>query len=268
MQIRDKVILITGASEGIGAACAQVLRERGALLSLTARSEDKLRLAAGADGLFTAGDITAPETRERVVARTLERYGRIDVLINNAGAGLYTPSWNSDPAHVRAMFELNVFAPIELTRLVVQSMRRRGSGMIVNVGSIAGKVTLPWLTLYSATKYAVGSLTDGLRMELKRDGIHAMTVCPGYVETRFQSNLIAGRIPPGVADSRMFAISARRCAEDIASGIERRARTVMTPRVGWLLVAAARLFPALLESRFESIHARGQSPRGAAEGAP
>ena len=81
--------------------------------------------------------------------------------------GMYAPSWNAPIDDVRRMFELNFFAPLALTQLVVPHMRERRSGMIVNVGSIAGKVTLPWFTLYSASKYALGSLTDGLRMELK-----------------------------------------------------------------------------------------------------
>ena len=81
------------------------------------------------------------------------------------------------------MWELNFFALLGMTQLVVPHMRERRSGTIVNVGSIGGKMTLPWLTLYSASKYAVGSLTEGMRMELRRDGVHAMLVCPGYVQT-------------------------------------------------------------------------------------
>src|SRR3989442_9055395 len=93
MRIDRAVVLITGASEGIGAACAAEFRKRGARLSLTARSEDKLARVAGEGDLYTAGDITAEETRKRVVERTLERFGAIDILINNAGMGLYSPAW-------------------------------------------------------------------------------------------------------------------------------------------------------------------------------
>src|ERR1700682_1370150 len=212
MQIDGKVVLITGASEGLGAACVDVFRRRGAKLALTARNESKLRETGGADALVVPGDITHPETRERVVSATLERYGAIDILINNAGVGLYSPAWKAPMESARAMFELNFFAPLALTQLVAPVMRRQRGGTVVNVGSIAGKVTLPWFTLYSASKYALGSLTDGLRMELQPYGIHAMTVCPGYVKTAFQQHVLAGRPPEKVMQGKKFAITAAQCA--------------------------------------------------------
>jgi len=133
-------------------------------------------------------------------------------------------------------------------------MRAQGSGTIVNVGSIAGKVTLPWFTLYSASKYALGSLTDGLRMELRSFGIHTMTVCPGYVRTRFQQNVLAGS-PPKLSGLReRWAITPERCAEDIARGIERGARTIVTPATGWLFIGLDRILPALIERQLESIY--------------
>jgi len=155
------------------------------------------------------------------------------------------------------MMELNFFAALEMTQLAAPSMRARRSGMVVNVGSIAGKVTLPWFTLYSASKFALGSFTDGLRMELRQDGIHAMTVCPGYVETDFQAHVLGGAPPTSIRKSRMFKITAAQCAEAIAKGIERDARQVVTPRAGWLLVVAERLFPEIVDRRLEKIYLSG-----------
>ena len=208
MRIDGKVVLITGASEGIGAACAAEFARAGAKLSLTARSEAGLQRAGGAEPLITPGDLTDAAVRRRVVERTLERYGVIDILINNAGTGFYLPSWSESMEHTRRMMELNFFALLGMTQLVAPHMRERRSGMIVNVGSIAGKLTLPWMTLYSASKSAVGSLTEGLRMELQRDGVHAMLVCPGYVKTGFQKNVSVGQAPPKVQQGRRFAITA------------------------------------------------------------
>src|SRR5260221_1058151 len=151
MQIDGKAVLITGASEGIGAACAREFRRRGARLSLTARSEDKLKDAGGADAVVTAGDITDPEVRRRAVDRTIERFGAVDILINNAGIGLYAPAWQAPLDETHAMFELNLFAPLAMIQLVVPHMRGSGGGMLVNIGSIAGRVTLPWFTLYSSS---------------------------------------------------------------------------------------------------------------------
>jgi short-subunit dehydrogenase len=253
MQLEGKVALITGASDGIGAACAAAFRQRGARLSLVARNETKLRMAGGADALVTAGDLTLPETREAAVNRTIERFGSIDVLVNNAGLGLYAPAWNTPLADAHRLFELNFFAPLALTQLVAPHMRRRRAGMIVNVSSVAGKVTLPWFTLYSASKFALSSLGEGLRMELRRDGIHTLTVFPGYVRTSFQEHAMSGHPPPKIARRRSLAITPEQCAKAIVRGVERGSRTVMAPRSGWLVVAASRLFPALVQSQLAAI---------------
>jgi short-subunit dehydrogenase len=253
MRIDGKVVLITGASEGIGAACAAEFARAGAKLSLTARSEDALRRAGGADALITPGDLTQEDTRRSVVERTLERYGAIDILINNAGVGDYIPSWRSSMEDARRLMELNFFALLGMIQLVAPHMRERRSGSIVNVGSIAGRMTLPWMTLYSASKCAVGSLTEGLRGELRRDGVHAMLVCPGYVKTRFQQNVIGGAPPADIQRSRRFAITPEQCAHDIRRGVERGARTVVTPSSGWILLALYRLFTGPAEARMANM---------------
>ncbi len=253
MRIDGKVVLITGASEGIGAACAAAFGRRGARLSLVARSRGRLEAAGGPDALLTAGDVTLPETREAAVAATMARFGAIDILVNNAGMGSYDPAWCTPPDDARRMFELNFFAPLALIQLVVPHMRARSSGVIVNVSSVAGKVTLPWLTLYSASKYALCSLTGGLRMELKKDGIHTVTVCPGYVKTNFHDHALGGQPPPGISRAKHLAITPEQCAEAIARGVERGARTVMAPRSGWLLVLAGRLFPSLVDAQLAAL---------------
>ncbi len=253
MNIDGKVVLITGASEGIGAACASVFRKRGARLSLTARCEEKLRAAGGPDALVTAGDLTESETRKAAIARTVQHFGSIDILINNAGVGLYAPAWETSLEDARTLFELNFFAPLAMVQLAAPYMRRQKSGTIINVSSVAGRVTLPWFTLYSASKYAMCSLTDGLRMELRKDGIQTITVCPGYVKTEFQKHARGGGPPPKIAKSKKFAITPEECADAIARGVERGARTVMAPRSGWLFVLAERLFPSLVDAQLAAI---------------
>jgi short-subunit dehydrogenase len=252
--LNGKVVLITGASEGIGAACAAEFARAGARLSLTARSAEGLTRAGGPNALTTAGDLTLEETRQQVVARTLERFGAIDVLVNNAGVGLYVPSWSAPMEDARHLMELNFFALLGMIQLVTPHMRGRRQGMIVNVGSIAGKMPLPWMTLYSASKYAVGALTEGLRMELRGDGVKTMLVCPGYVTTGFQQHVRAGQAPAAVIRGRRMAITAAECARAIRRGVERDARTVMAPRAGWILVALARLLPGLVEARMAGMN--------------
>jgi len=255
MVIQGKVVLITGASEGIGAACARAFERRGARLSLIARNEAKLAQVGGPDTLRIAGDVTDDATRQSLVTQTVEHFGSIDVLINNAGMGFYAPAWRAPLPDARRMFELNLFAPLAMVQLVVPHMRERQSGTIVNVGSVAGKINLPWFTLYSMSKYALGAFTDGLRGELKSSGIHAMMVCPGYVDTNFQAHAL-GRRPPGFIQNAKgaLAISADKCAEAIARGVERDKRTVLVPRVLWLLIAAARLAPGFVEGRMAAIN--------------
>jgi short-subunit dehydrogenase len=254
MRIDGTIVLITGASEGIGAACAAEFRRGGARLALTARNEAGLRAAGGPDALIVPGDLTDEGTRRGVVENTLDRFGRIDVLINNAGVGLYMPSWRTPLAEARRLWELNFFAALHLSQLAAAAMRQQRAGTIVNVASIAGRVTLPWLTLYSASKSALGTLTEGMRMELRADGVHTMLVCPGYVDTGFQDHAMGGRPPEKILRGKRFAVTAARCAADIRRGVERGARTVVTPRSGWVLIAAWRLFGAQVEKRLAAIN--------------
>lgn len=246
MNLRDKVVLITGASEGIGASLVPLLRERQAHVSLVARRRDKLEEVGGPDAAITAGDLCAPETQRAAVDNTLARFGRIDVLINNAGVGLYGPATRAPEDAVRRLFDLNFFAALAMTRLVVPHMRSRG-GAIVNVSSIAGKVALPWFPIYSPSKFALCALSDSMRIELAAAGIHVMVVCPGYVQTRFQNNVLGGEVPPRVWRLRGFAITPEQCARAIVRGLERDARTVVTPWAGLPLLWAYALFPRLVD---------------------
>lgn len=260
MRIDGSVALITGASEGIGAACVESFRRRGAKISLLARTREKLERLAAPGDLVVAGDVTDGGFREQAVAQTLATFGGIDILINNAGIGLYAPSWSAPLDDVRSMVEVNLFAALGMIQLVVPQMKRQRGGMIVNIGSIAGKVTLPWLSLYSATKYALGSLTNGLRMELMPDHIRTMLVCPGYVQTKFQDHVLAGRPPGKIRNSTTFLISPERCAEDIARGVEKDKRTVLTPAAGWWFVLVSRLLPGPVDAQLAKIyHSLGRS---------
>jgi len=110
------------------------------------------------------------------------------------------------------------------------------------------------MTLYSVSKSALGSLTECQRMELKRDGIHTLLVCPGYVQTNFQKNVRHGQTPDRVRKAKRFAITAETCAQAIRRGVERDARTIVTPRAGWLFVYAMRLFPSLCESKMAEMN--------------
>lgn len=266
VDLRDKVVLITGGSTGIGEACAHAFARRGARLILTARSADALdrvcRAVAPAGAKAVAADLRRPKNVDALVQRAMACYGRVDVLVNNAGVGLYVPSWQADPAQVRAMMEVNYFAPLGLIRGLVPHMLRSGGGTIVNVSSVAGKVPLPWLSLYSAGKAALNFVSDCLRMELGGTGIRVVAVCPGYVATGFPQHVLSGQIPKAVTNRAYFIITPQQCAEAIVKGVEKGKRTVLIPRTAWLFVAASRVWPGLVHAilaRMREPEAGGQA---------
>lgn len=240
--MRGKVVLITGASRGIGSACAEAFARRGALLSLAARSPCKFP-----EALSSKVDLTKPEDRGHLIERTFQRFGRIDILVNNAGSGLYGPTETTELSAIMDLFQLNLFSTVALMQLVLPIMRAQGSGHIVNVSSIAAEVPLPWMTLYSASKAALSAVSAGLRRELRGSAISVMDVLPGYVTTSFQGSAV-GKPPAGVLGARRHAISPEQCAEAIVRGVERGTRTVITPRSGWLAVWAERFAPWMVDS--------------------
>ena len=263
MDLRDKVVLITGASAGIGRACAVALGAEGARLILTSRSqkalEETARLAAPAEAHTIPADLTNPDALAQLCDDARTRFGRVDVLLNNAGVGLYIPSYQSDPATVRKLFELNVIAPVELIRRLLPIVP--AGGTIVNVSSIVGKVPLPWMPLYSASKHALSAYSDALRMELDGSGVRVLAVHPGYVSTGFGQNTLEGEIPENVGGRKRFGISAEQCAAAIVDGLRKDKRTIVTPRVGWALIAAARLAPRLLYKKMASVNPLGRYER-------
>jgi short-subunit dehydrogenase len=263
MDFRNKTALITGASSGIGRATAQALARQGARLILTARSPERLeqvaREVAPAETALLPADLCDRAAVDKLAADARARFPSIDILINCAGVGMYVPSFEADPVMLRRLFELNFFAPVDLTGRLLPAIPRGGA--VVNVSSIGGKIPLPWLSLYSATKYALNAYSDGLRMELTGRGIQVLSVCPGFVDTPFRDNVLTGSIPPAVDRQRRLKITAPQCAEAILDGLRKKKRTVVTPRLGWALIALVRLFPGIIFPRMAGMRVPGGKPR-------
>lgn len=247
MLIRGSRIVLTGASSGIGAALAPLLAAEGAQLLLVSRRTNTIDVP-GAHWL--AADLADPASRPAIYQHALDTLGGVDILINNAGVGAYIPTDKVELETWRHMRELNLDSPIELTRLCLPAMRARRSGLIVNISSIAGVIPLPWFTLYSATKGGLLSFTHGLRMELDGSGVTTVAVCPGYVQTPFQSNVLAGKPPAVLQSTRRFAVTPEVCARAIVDGIRDNRRTVVTPITGKFLEWAYFLFPSLVDKQF------------------
>lgn len=182
---------MTGASAGIGEATAHALAREGAIVVLEARRQERLDAlkaeieAGGGRALAVPGDITSQAHREQVVRETLEAFGRIDVLVNNAGYGQRGPIEIVPIEAIRGNFETNLFSLIALTQLVIPVMREQQSGRIVNVGSVAGRIARPLSSIYDATKHALEAISDGIRGELAPFGIQVILVEPGFIITEF-----------------------------------------------------------------------------------
>ena len=222
-----RVVLVTGASSGIGEDTARRLQALGYIVYGAARRTDRLQ-ALAADGIRPlAMDVTDDASMTSGVNRILEETGRIDVLVNNAGYGSYGAIEDVPIDEARRQFEVNVFGLARLTQLVSPHMRTRGSGTIINISSIGGRLTTPLGGWYHATKYAVEALSDALRMELRPFGIDVVVVEPGGIRTEWAS--IAADHLEATAEGSAYADQIRAVAGAMRS--ESNARRYSPPEV-------------------------------------
>jgi short-subunit dehydrogenase len=229
MDINGRVILITGASAGIGEAAARLLADSGARLALVARRADRLgALAAELPGALAIGaDLRDAAQITRAVAETVDAFGRVDVLVNNAGQGLHVPLDQVRLADLIAITELNVYAPLLAMQAVLPVMRAQRSGAIVTVSSATSRTVLPGLSAYSATKSAVNMLSAVARAEFADDGIVVSTVYPTATETEFHDRLAAGE---RLSNTGLTVHTAQYVAQAIAYAIRSGEGEVIIPR--------------------------------------
>ncbi len=199
MEIDGTVCIVTGASSGIGAATARLLSQMGARVVLAARRTERLEaLSSELPGsLAVTTDVTVTEDLDRLVARTIETYGTVDVLVNNAGQGLHVPLEELDPVDFRAVFDLNVVASLVAMQCVLPHMRAGSGGVIVNVSSATSLRVFAGLGGYSATKSALNMLSQVGRVEFAPAGIAVCVVYPSVTATEFHQRLRAGHLVTG-----------------------------------------------------------------------
>ncbi len=199
MEISGKSCIVTGASSGIGAATAQLLHSLGAKVTLAARRTDRIEaLAAELPGSrAVTTDVTDPSHLRRLVSEVISTFGAIDVLVNNAGQGLHVPILELVPVDLRAVFELNVVAPLVATQLVLPAMVAGGGGAIVNVSSATTLHVFPGLGGFAATKAALNMLSEVGRLELADQGVTVSVVYPGVTDTEFHQSLRVGHMVSG-----------------------------------------------------------------------
>ena len=192
MEIKNKVIIVTGASDGIGAAIAKKLSHAGAKVVLAARNDEKLAAIAhelpGSVAVHT--DMTQQADIQNLIDRTMEIDGRIDILINNAGQGMYGPAESIDIDKYKHIMNLNVYGPLYAMQLTIPKMREQGGGMILNISSRVSKNHYPNLSAYASTKYALNAISLTARDELKKDNIVVSVFHPKMTATGFGKNAV------------------------------------------------------------------------------
>ena len=251
MEMDGKVVVVTGASMGIGEAITKVFADEGARVVLLSRDANRAEAARHRVGhtertLAMACDVRNREEINRALALTLHHFDRVDVWVNNAGVGIRDTVADMDANALRDLFETNFFGTIACMQAVVPAMREGGGGDIINISSVAGHIPVPFMAIYAASKFAVNAIGKGSRLELKRDNINVLTVCPGYVSTEFGAHMVASR-PQNVRPAAIRGISAERVARATYRGYRARKREVVVP---WSMIPVIKLyqfFPAVVE---------------------
>lgn len=236
MEPKEKVVIVTGASSGIGEATARQFGREGARIVLAARRVDRLEAVAkeivdmgsGAEILVVAADLSKLEDIQSLVNQTLQKFGRIDVLVNNAGFGRLDWLENLDPVKdIAAQIDVNVMGVIQTTRQVLPVMIQQRSGHIINMGSMAGLIGTPTYTIYAASKHAVHGFSEALRREVKPWGIDVSVIYPGGVVTEFASH--AGIKRKTKATTPKFMLLT---ADQVGQAV---VKIVRRPRAMWIL---------------------------------
>lgn len=228
MDLKNKIIWITGASSGIGEALAYVCANEGAKIVISARREEELkRVAANCktnpDNIFILPlDLEHSDTIDDKVNEVVQKFGRIDVLINNSGMGHRTKALNTPTAIDRKVMEINFFGTINLTKAVAREMKKQKSGKLVVVTSIMGKYGMPLYSTYAASKHALYGYFESLRQELYKDNIKVLIVSPGFINTDVSTKLLKedGTAYGIKSDAQEKGMSAMDCAKKIMSAVK------------------------------------------------
>ncbi|TMD24663.1 MAG: SDR family NAD(P)-dependent oxidoreductase [Chloroflexi bacterium] len=230
MRLKNACVVVTGASSGIGRAIAVEFGRRGARLALASRNRTALEEVAaaikteGGSAIVLPTDVTVDGAVKEMADAAIRELGGIDILVNNAGIGLTARIADASSGDVDKVFGLNVIAAAAAIRAVIPIMRAQRSGMVINISSMAGRVVIPRIGYYSASKFALTAIGDALRMEESHHGIKVMNVFPGTTQSSFGDNRLGTR--GRQAHQVLPPVSAEKVARRVAQAVERDQRSV------------------------------------------
>jgi NADP-dependent 3-hydroxy acid dehydrogenase YdfG len=249
MDLFGTTVLITGASGGIGAATARAFAAEGARVVLTARSSERLNELVQSIGenraMAVSADITDPQQVEELLARAEKRFGGIDILVNNAGVGLISNIQDISADDLKTAFSVNLFGPLYTIQKTIPLMCRNGGGIIINVSSMVTRIATRSNGGYRATKMALDSLSDAMRLELREKRIRVITVYPGLTKSDFFSHCLGKQYSSATANK--FRYTPEQVASRIIYASYKEPRVVYMGLRGQLGGLLAQLFPGILE---------------------
>ena len=257
--LRDQVVIVTGASSGIGEATALLLAEKGAKVVLASRNAGKLALLAkrieekGGSCLAVPTDVTSPEGVGNLLQKTLDRFKTVDVLVNNAGVSLVKPAADTAEAEMRSVMETNFWGPVRCAKAVIPTMTAKGKGQILNILSQSGRIGTSCQSFYSASKFALAGFSESLRQELRPHGIAVSMVFPGFVQTPMSEAPLKAARKAGIS---LHPVSAGTAAEHIVKAIRCRKEEVTFPAMSRLMIIAHFFCPKTVEKLISMLRKR------------
>lgn len=252
--MKDKVVLITGASSGIGRALAFAFGREGARVVICGRKVDALQVVtaelqqAGIDVLSVTADVSVETDVKRLIEQTIARFGRLDILINNAGISMRSMLIDTDPAVIQKVMDINFMGTVYATRYALPYIQQ-AKGSIVGISSIAGYRGLPVRAGYSASKFAMNGFLEAVRTELLHTGVHVLTACPGFTASniRFSALDAHGQAKGETMRDEAGMMSAEECADHILRAVRSRKRELILTTQGKLTVFINKWLPALAD---------------------
>ncbi|MGZ3757903.1 MAG: SDR family oxidoreductase [Mucilaginibacter sp.] len=268
MKLKDKIVIITGASSGIGKSLANEFAARGANVVLAARQyvtlcevAQSLEQQYGIKALAVQCDVAVEADCEHLVKQALITFGKIDVLINNAGISMRALFKDADVKVLHSLMDVNFWGTVYCTKYALPEITK-AKGTIVGVSSIAGYKGLPGRTGYSASKFAMNGFLDALRVENLKTGVNILTACPGFTASNIRNTALdKDGVQQGEStlhEEKMM--TPEEVAKIIADGVEKRARTLIMTGQGKLTVALSKFIPAVLDKLVYNVFAKEKNP--------